>query len=247
MSILTKTSMFFKNNKTVLLTGIAISGVVSTAVLAVKGTPLAITKIQSREEELDRILNKKEMVKETWKCYIPAAVSGGLTIGSILYLNNTHSKATAALAGLYTLSDKAFTEYKEEVKSLLGEKTDIKIRDAVRQKRIDKSDPGDIIIANADGNMLCYDEITGRYFKSDIEKIRRIINDVNARLIQDGEISLNDLYYELGLPCTKIGDSLIWRSDYSLIEASFSSLLTKDGVPCLVLGFNVDPIYYNLD
>lgn len=52
--------------------------------------------------------------------------------------------------------------------------------------------------------------ISGRYFKSDIEKLKRAANDLSRRMLDEGYISLNDFYYEIALPETKLGDELAW-------------------------------------
>ena len=59
-------------------------------------------------------------------------------------------------------------------------------------------------------------------------------------------ISLNEFYYEIGLNPISIGDDLGWNIDHGYIELSFSSQLTDDGNPCLVIDYQVTPRYeYN--
>ena len=67
------------------------------------------------------------------------------------------------------------------------------------------------IINTGLGSTLCFDAISGRYFRSDISKIKEGVNTFNAKLAQDEYKSLNDLYYELHLPYIDIGDALGWN------------------------------------
>ncbi len=54
-------------------------------------------------------------------------------------------------------------------------------------------------------------------------------------------VGLNDLYYELGLAGTKLGDQMGWDLDQGLVEISFSTQLTEENEPCLVLNYEVAP------
>jgi hypothetical protein len=88
---------------------------------------------------------------------------------------------------------------------------------------------------------LCYDAVSGRYFKSDIDKLKKAENILNRRLVEEMSISLNDFYYEIDLPEIDIGDDLGWNIDKGYIELMFSAQLAEDGTPCLVVGFQVTP------
>jgi len=60
-------------------------------------------------------------------------------------------------------------------------------------------------------------------------------------------VSLNELYYQLGLTGTKMGDSLGWHIDRGYIDAQFDAQLADDGTPCLVLDFSVEPKYFDFN
>jgi len=68
---------------------------------------------------------------------------------------------------------------------------------------------------------------------SRIEDIRRVINDFNQRLISEMYLPLNDLYEDLGLEHTELGDEFGWNLDFGLVEVSFSSKIASDGRPVL--------------
>ena len=68
-----------------ILIGLGIAGMVTTTVLAVKATPKALRLIDMKKEELEvDNLTPVETVKATWKCYVPAAVSGAVSIACLV-------------------------------------------------------------------------------------------------------------------------------------------------------------------
>ena len=99
------------------------------------------------------------------------------------------------------------------------------------------------VIITEKGNTLCYDAISGRYFKGDIDKIKKAEYELNRQMRDEMYISLNDFYYEIGLDNIKIGDELGWNIDDGYIDLSFSSQLASDGTPCLVIDYSIAPRY----
>lgn len=255
-----------KNSPTI-LTGLAVGGLVTTVILAVKATPTVFSliddEVYSRYEESNtdetfaewlgvsksytwedrkNILTKKEIVKLTWRYYIPAAAVGTATIICIVGANSINLRRNAAIGAVYSLTEAAFKEYKDKVTETLGKGKEQKVRDEIAKDRITNNPPNNSeIIFTGKGDVLCYDSISGRYFKSDIEKIRKAKNDLNEELLHDMFVSLNDAYYALGLPNTSLGDEMGWNIDKGQIEFSFSSQLTENGEPCLVLDYVIEP------
>lgn len=228
-----------------ILTGIGIAGMVTTTVMAVKVTPKAIILIEERKnnDDVDK-LTFIETVKTTWTCYIPAAVTGGLSIACLVGASSVNVRRNAALATAYTLSESALKEYQEKVIETIGEKKEQSVRDAVAKDRIDRNPVSsrEVIITER-GNTLCHDRISGRYFKSDIDKLKKAENELNRQMRDEIYISLNEFYYEIGLNSISIGDDLGWNIDHGYIELNFSSQLADDGTPCLVIDYQVTPKY----
>lgn len=231
-----------------ILTGIGIAGMISAGILAVRTTPKALELIREREDELKvEKLPVGETVKTTWKCYIPAVSTCILSAACIIGASSVHAKRNAAIAAAYKLSEKALIEYKDAVIETIGEKKELEVRDKMAEKRIEK-DPiskTEVIVTDK-GSSLCYDSISGRYFKSDIETIKRAENVINKQMLSDMYVSLNDFYDEIGLDFTKVGRELGWSVDDGLIDIHFSSQLADDGTPCLVVEYCTPP-RYNFD
>ena len=238
-------SKAMKRHSPEILTGIGVAGMIATTVMAVKATPKAVMLVNEREVELGvEKLPKKEVIRTTWKCYIPAAVTGAMSIGCIVGASSVNARRNAGLMAAYTISETALKEYKEKVVETIGEKKEKEVRDAIAKYKIEQNpvSKNDVIVTQK-GNSLCYDSFSGRYFYSDIEKIKRAENEFNRRLIQEDYLSLNEFYYEIGLSGTYIGDRLAWRADRGLVETNFSAQLAEDGTPVLVLEFINPPSY----
>ena len=241
---------FFRNAQVTLtkhspeiLTGIGIAGMIVTTILAVKATPKALKKIEeTKEVEGKDELTAVETVKATWKCYIPSVTLGTASIACLICSSSVHVRRNAALATAYKLSETALTEYREKVVETLGDKKERLIRDEVNKGRVESNPVSkNQVIITERGNTLCLDTISKRYFKSDMEKIKRAVNELNRRMILDMYVSLNEFYDELGLDHTSIGDDLGWNIDHGLIDIHFSSAIADDGTPCIVLDYQVAP------
>lgn len=228
-----------------ILTGMGIAGMIATTVMAVKATPKALLIINEKEAT-DHVnkLNAAEVVKATWKCYIPAIITGTASVICIISASSVNAKRNAALVTAYTLSETAMREYKDKVIETIGEKKEQEVRDKIAKDRIDKNPVtnNNVVITNH-GETLCYDLFSGRYFKSDINELKRIVNELNSQMLKDTCVTLNDFYYEIGLDNTKMGETLGWDANKDLIELSFTSELASDGTPCLAIDFINPPTY----
>ena len=228
-----------------ILTGLGIVGMLTTTVLAVKATPKAIKIVEEKKEEygVDK-LSAGEVIKATYKCYIPAASIALVSTGCLIGSSSINARRNAALATAYKIVETAHREYKEKVVETIGEKKEELIKDKIAKNKIDQNPASaNKVIVVGKGETLCYDSLSGRYFKSDRNKIEKAINELNRTLTYDMYVSLNDLYRNLGLEGIKLGDDLGWKLDWGLIDVHFSSQLSEDDVPCLVLIFNKEPRY----
>ena len=243
---------FLKRKSPVILTGIGIAGMVTSTVMAVKATPKALALIdiqKEREEEgLEPPLTKAETVKLTWKYYIPSATIGIVSIACLIGANTVNGKQKAALATAYALSETTLHTYKDKVVELLGDEKAKEVQTAVAQDKVNATPVKDKeVIITSKGEHLCYEPLSGRYFKSDIESIKRDANDLNREMQTSIYMTLNDWYSQLGLKPVdgSIGETCGWCIDDGLIDVSFSACVAEDGTPCLVLDYISSPKYIN--
>ena len=228
-----------------ILIGLGVAGLLGTTVLAVRETPKVLKLLENKKNELDvEKLSVKDTVKTVWKNYIPCAVLAVTSVACIVGASNISARRNAALAAAYAIGNKAFSDYKEEVINLLGEEKEKKIKERVADKLL-KENPvtSKEVIITDNNEHLCYDEITGRYFKSSQNKIKEAQNVINDRLRDEMWVSLNDLYYELCLPNVRVGDDLGWNVDDGYLDIILSSRIAEDGTPCLTLDYSIGPRY----
>lgn len=228
-----------------ILTGIGITGMIGTTVMAVKATPKALQRIEEKKKELhSEKLPVVEVIKATWRCYIPAAVTGFGSAACLIRANSISTRRNAALLTAYNLSKTALDEYKDKVVETIGENKEKAIIDAIAKDKVEKNPVvNNEVIVTDKGPTLCYDALFGRYFTSDIDTIKRAENNLNRIIVSNMYASLNEFYSEIGLSGVDIGDDLGWNLDDGQIEIEFSSQIASDGRPCIVLNYNVLPAY----
>lgn len=236
------------DNSPTILTGVGVAGAVATAVLTGRASFKAA---QILEEQATQVWQEpipyKDCVKMVWTLYIPPVVVGTTTIACIVMANRIGTRRAAALAAAYAISEKAMLEYKEKVVDRLGDFKERQIRDEVAQDQVSRSPGNNSIVLVDSGDVLCYDTFSGRYFKSNVETIRRAENQLNHQVLNDNYASLTDWYNLLGLESTEFSDEVGWNLD-KLLEINLSATLTQEDKPCLAISFNVAPIrdYYRI-
>ena len=254
---------FAKKRSPEILTGIGIAGMITTTILAVKATPKALQLIEEeKDRRTDKILEGMspnedencwqvvklkpiEVVKVAWKPYIPAVLLGASSVACLIGANSVHARRQAALYSAYKLSETAFTEYRDKVLETVGEETEKEVRDKIAKDKVEKNPASKTeIYMTGKGESLFYDPISDRHFMSDIETIRKIVNDLNYAMGYGSEmyVSLSQLYDELGLKHTSISDNIGWNIRDGLIEPDFSSQI-DEGKPCIVLDWLKVPSY----
>lgn len=248
-NLLTNTKRALSRRSPGILMGIGIVGMVSTTVLAVKATPKAVRiceelrKDHEREEKAEP--TKIEYVKAAWKCYLPSVVTGASSIACLILSGSVSSKRNAALAAAYKLSETALIEYRDKVIETVGEEQEKVIREKVMEDKVKQNPPSkNEVVIIGDGSTLFYDTISNRYFRSSVNAIRKIENEINRRMLSEMYISLNDFYSEVGLTTTRIGDEIGWNIDDGFLEIFFSGEIAQDDMtPCIALGYNINPTY----
>ena len=229
-----------------ILTGIGIAGMIGATFMAVKATPKALYLIETKKKEAEmEELTPVETIKTCWKCYIPATLTTVLSAVCLIGASTVSAKRNAALATTYSISEAALREYQEKVVEVVGEKKEKAVRDAVAKDQIDR-DPvtkSEVVIIDSNSNTLCYEPLSGRYFKSTIDKIKKAEIKLDRQMIQEMYVSLNDFYWEIGLDGTDLGDKMGWNLSKGYMDLSFSSQLADDGTPCAVIVYGIPPVY----
>lgn len=254
LSLLTKTAQqvgrTLTRNSPTILTALGITGFVSTVIMAVRATPRAIDILEHerafRHEEhgidYETPINIVDTVELTWQTYLPTVAMGAVSIGCIIGSTSINNQRNVALTSLYSIAESTLKDYQKKVVETIGDKKEQKIRsDIAGDELVNHPVEAKAIIVSGLGDTLCYDQYTGRYFKGDVEQLRKVLNDFNRQLLSDMKISLNDLYSEFGLGPVDSGQDVGWDVDRGLVGIDFSAKLASGNVPCVVLTFTNKP------
>ncbi|QYC55029.1 hypothetical protein QCN36_gp41 [Arthrobacter phage CastorTray] len=240
---------FVVDNSPMILTGMAVAGLVTTAVLAAKASPRAWMDIQHAESERTEPLTNVEKVKLTYHYFIPAAVAGSLTIGAIIMAQSINSRRQAAFISAYTIAEKRYREYQEKVRETVGEQKEKDIHDEVSAK-IARENPKSErnVVITGQGHILTYDPMSDRYFPADYPILQQAEIDTNYQILDEGYASLNDFYSRCGLTGIPLGEEVGWTSDKKF-ELRITTMQSEDNEPCFTIAFSTQPIrnYYRFN
>lgn len=240
-------SKLLQRNSPTILTGLAVAGLATTVIMAVKATPKALSMIGELKEEflmddIEREPTMLELFQVTWRPYLPAALMGTTTIACIITANSIHLRKNAALMGLYSITETTLREYQSKVVETIGRTKEDHIQADMAQGRLNQNPmTGKTIVLTGKGEALFFESLSGRYFRSDIEKMRKLQNDVNRQLLTNMYLSLNELYFEMGLEAVDLGRDTGWEVNH-MLEFRFDSKITPEGEPCIVLGYINRPV-----
>ena len=179
-----------------ILTGTAVVGVGTTAVLAAKATPAAIDDL--REAAANKVketgdpearLTKAEAVKVAAPHYIPAGISGLITSGCMLLSTHISMKRAAACASIATAAQTALSEYSGKVAEKFGKEKEQEVHDEIAVDKMKKNLPTSkgCILDTGEGDHLFFFIPHNVWFRSDRETIRRKVNDFNQERLVDGD------------------------------------------------------------
>ena len=218
-----------------------IGGFVTTVYLAVKATPKAL-EIQKGFNEDTTFWEKTKALAPV---YIPTFTVGMSSIACILAGTNMYNRRLGAMAAAYKITETAYKEYKDGVLETIGEKKEKSVRAKIAEKKMEETAdkaPEQV----PEGKYLFYDGTTGGYFLSNVTDVGKVENKLNAILLTDGYVSVNDVREALGNEPIDIGDKIGWHCDWGLIELNTTPAMTKvspSGAPCRVITYEPMPGY----
>jgi hypothetical protein len=244
--------LFLRHHKSSILTGVGVVLTIAAVCETVRATSKAKDVIDELEYEkfeemgapeepnVDFHLDKKEVLKGVWKCYI---FTGLLTAGAVTCIICSHvnsNKTIGAMSMAYASLLETYNTYKDNVQRNLKEKDQQLIAHSIAHDIVEKDkqvmpEKMKEELFNNDGNDIknlyrdAYSSnIVGTYFKKTSDEILRAENEFNAKLSRDGYASLNDWYDCLDLGHSEIGDYFGWR--YDPHGPLFATTITDDYV-----------------
>lgn len=243
--VIRQANKYTHKHSPIIMTIIGVAGVATTGYLTATASFKAARAIDADESvggiSDDPVQRFKEQARLTWAFYIPPVTTGVITIGAIAYANRLGSKRTAAAISAYTVTERAFSEYRRKVIEEIGSHKEQVLRDDIVQREVGGFNTETVIISGT-GDVVCCELHTRRYFMSSMESLRKAQNDINARVMSEMYVTLDEFYDLIGLRPTAHSGELGWDSD-KLLELDFSAAMTDDGRPCIAFDYNyVKPI-----
>lgn len=241
---------FVTDHAPAILTAMGVAGLISTAVLTARATAQAkdllyVHEPDMYEHEIEKkaLLTPREKVELTWHLYVPAVIIGSVSALCIIGSHTINVKRQAALMGLYSLADRALTEYQNKAIEVVGEGKAKAIEDLYAQHEVDHHPrQGQEPIKTGHGEHLCFDIATERYFTSSVERIKQTVYAIQEELrTTDTHITVNEFYRRIGLPPVVLGDDTGWTSE-RIIHCTYTSTLDDNDWPCFVLNYRAGPI-----
>jgi hypothetical protein len=239
-------------NPTTVLTGMGITGVVTTAYFTGRASFKAAQIIE--KEEIKRLQeftreqkpyerpSNMEKFKMVWPLYVAPVSVGATTITAIVMANHTASKKIAALTVASGISERALNEYKRKVVEKIGENKEMAIRDEIAQERVANTPVSKEVLVIGAGDVLCFDMYTGRYFQSTVEKIRQAENKINYEILNHMYASLSRFYDLIDILPTQYSDEVGWNGLTDRFEVRFSTVMSPDNRPCIAVEFARPPM-----
>ena len=269
MALINKGIRFADEHQREIMLGSAIAGTIVTAALSWKAGIKADKVLSEQREKMDTIVinmgedesneiseeeekqRRKEITLETIKrmapIVTPPALAATCTIISVIAGYKVASTQIATLSALYSMGEKALSEYQGKVTEIAGPKKAQEIEEAVAKGKVEENPPTNMntVIDTGKGNVKFYDPKSGRYFYSSPESVKTAFNKVNKLIMDEYFLSLNEGYNELGLPDIELGDEMGFNVDDGLIDIDhlFTVILGSDDRPIYVLNYDISTAY----
>lgn len=249
-----KVGNWFNRYKPELFIAGGISSLIFSSIWNIKATVKATKIVEKKKKELGvEKLPTKEVIKLTWKCYIPGMAGTVAGVTGCIIGNNINNNRNALLITAYStaetgrqIAEAVYNDFREETVKAIGKEKTQEIEDKVVEKQQNKGNQ--VAFITGDGEYLFMDELTGRYFKSNKNKILRAANILNANALSgmSGQITLSEWYEEIGLDQTAQSDEIGWmigcNGEHDLIEIVFNYTDSPTGEPCCIVKYANRPV-----
>jgi len=235
--------LFLSKNSPLILACMGVAGTIMTVYNAHQDTIKAEDiKKQTRPRNL------KEEIQDTWKCYIPTAISVTGTIGCIIGSHYCSSKQREALASAYVISQTTLQKYQEKVIERIGKNKSEALREEVMNEVAEYQSPKYGITTNkflpidtGHGTTLFYLIPADIWFYSDKNYLDAQTNAMNRDVLTEGYFDGNEIMYRWGLPMNKLYSEWVFTAT-EMFEPKFSSELMDNGQVRVNIDYQLTPL-----
>ena len=209
--------------------------------------------VRDRLDELGDDAKWYEKIKVAGPVYLPALGMFLLSSGSIVGGCVIGDRKAAAAMALYSVTDAALHKTEAKLVEVLGDEKAQEVHNAVANDIL-KSNPvaAKEVSLTGKGNVLFYEPLSGRYFRSSLDAVKNANVDFKEFVIRHIWGSANDWYTFLGLERANLANFVGWNVEHNM-NAYFDEGHTVDGELCWVirhinkpiLGDGCEPINYD--
>lgn len=223
-----------QDNAPSILAALAVGGVATTGLVAFG----AGRKYQAELDMYDEELPAKKRFEIGWRPVLPAIILGTVTVVCVISGTAINNRRNALLGGALTLTETAYREYKDKAEKVMTKQKREQVDQELAQEKLDKA-PSNEVVVIGDGDVLMFDTLTSRTFKSTKLAIEKAEVEIGRRLLSEMYVSQNEWYDEIGLPRTSMGDDVGWNHDNPL-EVKFVALM-RDEKPVIGIDYRFRP------
>ena len=224
---------FVVRNSHHILTGLALLGIGASVALSVQ----ADRKMHEWDIDEFKRLTKEQRIKIYAKIYAPPAIAILATGACVLGAHSISVKRESSLILAYEGTRQVYDRYRASDQDRLGPEEKEIAKDAATKM---EPYPHNAALVYGEGDVLFYDAYSGRYFKSTVNKIDRVVNELNYTLLREMCVSLNEFYAGIGLDGISLGDQLGWNEQRQ-IEIHYGAKVSEEGKAVVVVDFVVEP------
>lgn len=245
----------FKKHETGIYTGLGIV----FGLAAVADALLAGAKAQEAKEEVDEIIFDREDDGEEvttfekiklYTKYVGPTVARpiALELGSVFCIaksDQKHRQKEMAGLAMIDILTKEKAQVIDKVRELGGEKEVKKLQESMSQDNANRVPDRSMIVNTGNGNTLIFDPLSGTYFLSDLDAIRRAEKDMYEGLYCGNEMyfTCNQWIDFLDLPQNEVwGDLMGWNLNSGFGIKGFDAMVTPDGGVCHTIVYSATPI-----
>lgn len=203
------------NKRNVILTSVAIFGVIATAGTVGWGTLKADEILKSSRSSISKI-------KSAYPYYIPAAICGAGTIAAMVTNSYLNYKEVAAISATAAYAFKNRKILGDKIREIVPEEELKKVKEALALKTVKDEPPFNLesVEITGNGDLLCLDGYSGRWFRSSEEAVAEAERQLNELFETNKYVCLNDFYKLLGIEETHFGYQFGWVNDPDWYGAS---------------------------
>lgn len=274
MGLLKGGVLLLGKHKSAILSGTAIVTAIGTIVMTVKATAKSVKDIEELKEDKyvqanenlnpeDEGVDKEdikvtpvEVVKASWKHYIPVAVGVATTVTCIICAHRIDAKRIAAATSALMLSEKMNKELEHKTIEEFGKEKLDQIKEKIFHENPDLDrayqkgeKPAFRSVLNEetthpyDKHTWFKDSITGQEILSSRILVERAINSAvkEAQRCGHNVVTLSSWLDFLDGTDSVLGDMLGWDLNYQELDVTYEPDLTQTGDPCLVIHYHDKP------